>query len=288
MMNEWVEVIKEVEKLIVARDETHIQSYASLVEQQQKSHQQDTLVLANQLAQITEQIRKTRLRPTQRLPEFDGTNLNINDWEEKVKEIVNANEWDIGLILVYLPLSLKGQAKQSFQNLRKEDLISKESLIQALKSRLDPNIKTRNKESLVNAKKLPGESMASFIDRCKTLVKRSGGDTEENLVIQLLKDKVVENIQPMDRRLLHVKVLPSDELDKFVDIGEVLCGSETDGLVREVDQPERSDMIHSERIKVNSLQEVEPQKKKVGPCGKCHQWGHTRRYCPKRMQKDDS
>ena len=85
-----------------------------------------------------------------------------------------------------------------------------------------------------------------------------------------------------------MKVLPSDELDKFVDIGEVLCGSETVGLVREIDQPERSDMIHSERIKVNSLQEVEPQKKKVGPCGKCHQWGHTRRYCPKRMRKDDS
>ena len=286
MMNEWVDVIKEIGKVIEARDETNIRKYASLIEQQQRFHHQDTLILVDHLVKFTEEMKKARLRPTQRLPEFDGTNMNIDDWEEKVREIIIANDWDIGLILVYLPLSLKGQARQSFNNLRGEDTLSKESLFQAIRYRLDPEVDTRNKENFINAKKLPGESMISFIDRCRTFIKRSGGDATENFAIQMLKRKVMENIQSTDRKVLLVMLKATDDLDKIASIADAMMSrGETIGFVNENNQLGINDAVNIETTKkTHQKQEQKPQEKQIGPCGKCHQWGHTRKYCPKRIE----
>ena len=94
-------------------------------------------------------------------------------------------------MLEYLPLSLKGQAKRAFDNLKEQDRISKEALLQALRIKLDPQSEARNRKMFMDAQKIPNESMTAFIDRCRTFIKRSGADPQEKLLNELLKRKVL-------------------------------------------------------------------------------------------------
>ena len=146
-------------------------------------------------------------------------------------------------------------------------------MIQALRIKLDPESKARNRRKFMDAQKIPDESMTAFIDRCRTFIKRSGADPREKLIDELLKRKVLENVEISDRKILQAAIQPTEDLDKIVRRADSMsiAGFENGRL-----EPE-SKILDSHEDTQGQL------RSSIGPCGKCHKKGHTRKYCPIRL-----
>ena len=63
----------------------------------------------------------------QRLPDFDGKNRNVDEWENDVDAGLICNDWNLNQSSQCLSIILNGMAKEAFDNLE-EDRITKESL----------------------------------------------------------------------------------------------------------------------------------------------------------------
>ena len=123
---------------------------------------------------------------TQKLPNYDGSNLDFDEWEEKVRAISKCNDWEVDRLLAALPASLSGCSKRAYDMLKDEDKLSKEALFQGLRVKLDPTSERKNKELFIQARKGMGESMVAFIDRCRMYIRRSGGNPRENFAVEML------------------------------------------------------------------------------------------------------
>ena len=298
-MSDIVEAIREVGKLFIEREEANLQRHASLIEFQQRAHREVTMMIVDKLDKSHRETEKARARILQKFPDYDGTNINFNEWEDKVVAIMQCNDWSLSELLECLPISLNGMAKQAVNNLREEDKISTESFFRALRLKLDPESETRNRKHFMDAKKLIGESMTTFIDRCRMFIRRSSGDPEERFIVELLKGKVMDNIQLTDKKILQAALKPTDDLDNIVFKADSMMVSRPEriGLVTEnlkpvLNREKAMTNVHNssqEKLGENSQENqentCEAQRSVIGPCGKCHQRGHTRKYCPLRVGK---
>ena len=294
MMNEIATAIREVGAALMEREGTNVDRYASLMREQLRCHQEGSKLLIEQHVLLQKEIEKLRIRPNYKLPDYNGVNISFDEWEECVKEVVKVNDWNLNMLLLYLPLCLKEKAKESYSSLKPEEKVTKEALFQALRLKLDPEAKSRNLELFMEAKILDGESMNTFIDRCRKYVRLSGGSPTEKFAEEQLKSKVYSNVKAMDRKLLNAVVNSSDDLDKVIRVADSLISKS------ELQDPITKNMKPSlNKIKCKSDKgghfnqnngKDSPERnqkflKPIGPCGKCHQWGHTGKYCPNKKGK---
>ena len=92
------EMVKEIQKLVAEnindqmdrlreQGERHAEQYKEMLEAQKKSHQEDTEALADQFERMRMEREKARGRQIHKLPQYDGVNLAVEEWEYKIEAV---------------------------------------------------------------------------------------------------------------------------------------------------------------------------------------------------------
>ena len=202
-------------------------SYRQLAKEQQRTNREDTNTLKGQLERMRIEKEQASRRQTQRLPTYDGANIEFDEWQDKVEAIMVCNAMDYTGLLEALPTSLSGQAKRSFDSMNIKDRQSKDTFFQAMRKKLDPQAEKKNKELFIVAKRGERESIVGFIDRCRMYIRRSGGDTMEHFVIEMLKYKVLDCLPTMDRKILNATIDSDKSLDELIIKADALLETDT-------------------------------------------------------------
>ena len=285
MTSEIVEAIKELGRALLERDQTNMDLVKGILENQNREHQGETLMLTNELKKIRNEMEKSRQRPVQQLPIFNGENMDIYNWENSVEEVIKCNQWDFESLMNFLPLSLQGRAKEAFSHLSPESKENKQRVFLGMRMKIAPEAVERNMKLFYEAKRNPEESMTAFIDRCKTYIKKAKGDITDNFVLGLLEMKLKSNMEQMDQKILSLNINDKGDLEAAVATADILinCG-DSDGSSGEVN----GKVLEFQEIKgeskveqIDTLQtSIKGSKKRtMGPCGACHGDGHTKKNC---------
>ena len=198
-----------------------------MLEEQKRAQREDIEALTNELERLRIEKVLSRGKVTERLPKYDGTNLDIDEWQEKVEAILKLNGWNISQLLGVLPTSLSCQAKRAFDSLLEEEKSSKDVLFQIMKKKLDPQAKQRNKELFMHAKRGATESVVRFIDRLKMYIRRWGEDPTDDFATEMLKFKCYQCLNQVDQKVLRAAVDHNENLDKIVKKADSLISQET-------------------------------------------------------------
>ena len=283
-MNRQIDVQRERdnknEERYRQREEKTEERFRQLIKEQQRSHREDTEVLAGQFKRMRMEMESSRGRITQKIPSFDGTNIEFDDWQDKVEAVMTWNMLDLIKLLQLLPTCIAGQAKRSFDSLTDEDKQTKDSFFQAMRKKLDPRSESRNKELFIAAKKNEGESIMCFVDRCRMHIRRSGSDPMEPFVIALLRLKVVECLPTIERKIFDATTDPNESLDSTIHRADTMLS---------IDCRSRSDNEnkYSSKFKTNvdngsgtRQGHINQNDNLTESCWRCNQPGHNKRHCP--------
>ena len=197
-MADTKEIVKELGEFVTAnlsdqltllreREERHAEQYRELVDEQRKSHREDAETLATQFEKMRMEKEQARGRQNQKLPQYDGSNLDIDEWIEKIEAVAESNGWNHNTLIETLPASLSGQAKRSFDSLSGEERRTKEAFFQSIRMKLDPQAEKKNKELFMLARRGPNESVMRYMDRLRMYIQRWGGDPRERLKCSSIK-----------------------------------------------------------------------------------------------------
>ena len=202
-------------------------TYKHLIEEKQRTHKEDTNTLTGQLEKMRIEKEQASRRQIQRMQTYDGTNIEFDEWQDKVEAKMVCNAMDYAGLLEALPTSLSGQAKRSFDSLNNQDKQTKDTFFQAMRKKLDPQAEKRNKELFIEAIRREGESVMAFVDRCRMYIRRSGGDTMEQFATEMLKQKVLDCLPFMDKKILNATMDSNETLDELIVKADALIGTET-------------------------------------------------------------
>ena len=266
------------------REEITVERFREMMEGQNRSHREGTDILATEFEKMRLEKEQSRGRQTQKLPMYDGVNLEIDEWQDKVEAVLTCNKWDLGKLLETLPTCLTGQAKRAFDALTENDKRTKDSLFQNMRVKIDPQSEKKNKELFMVARRGATESITSFIDRCRMYIRRSGGDPTEPFAIDMLKFKVYDSLSPTDRKILNVTVGHEEELDKIITKADSMVSTQA-GIIGAVVGQGQNNLPMGPVLRGNNGN-IQGEVLNRGPrnaqeiiCFKCGRPGHIQRYC---------
>ena len=260
------------------------EAFKQLIKEQQQSHREDTEVLAGQFLRMRMEMESSRGRIIQKIPSFDGTNIEFDDWQDKVEAVMTWNLLDLTKLLQLLPTCITGKAKRSFDALTTEDKQTKDSFFQAMRKKLDPRSETRNKEQFIAAKRDKEESIMSFVDRCRMHIRRSGSDPMEPFVIALLRLKIVECLPTVERKIFDATTGPNESLDDIIHRADTMLSTNCRSRSDNEDQCSTKIRASGGNIGNNGNSTGEGYSNQndnlTERCWRCNQPGHNKRHCP--------
>ena len=210
-----------------AKEEENSRKHRESIEEQKRAEREDRETITKKLEQLRIEKSKARGKETLRLPQYDGTNLDIDDWQENVEAIAKFNGWDLPKLLKILPISLSVHAKCAFDSLLEEEKRTKEMLFSSMRKKLDPQSKQRNKELFMHAKRGKNESVIRFMDRLRMYIRRWGEDPMDVFATEMLKYKCLECLTHTDQKVVRAAMEGSENLDKIVKMADSLLSSDT-------------------------------------------------------------
>ena len=281
------------------REEANIERYKQLLEGQSKYHRQDTENLAEQFEKMRLEKEQARSRQSQRLPAYDGSNMDVDEWQERVDAVMKCNDWGFDRLMEILPTCLIGQAKISFDTLTDDEKVTKEVFFRNMREKIDPKAEKKNKELFMMTSKGATESISSYIDRCRMYIRRSGADPNEPFPVDMLKYKVYDSLSPTDRKILNGAVDHGDDLDKIISKADSMLATQTAMVGGVMDDPSENNYFsqmgpdvlnmgrgpNCENLQVENRSPQTPpweacdQPSFNGICWTCGQQGHRSRDC---------
>ena len=198
------------------REEQTLRRFQEMFEDQGRNNKAGVELLTSEFEKMRLERELSRGMQTQRLPNYDGSNLEVDEWQDRCEAVLVCNKWSINNMLAAMPTVLSGAAKRAFDSLMPDDKGTKDLFFTAMRLKIDPISEKKNKENFVLAKKMANESIASFIDRCKMYIRRSGGDTSEKFAVDMLKLKVTESLNSTDRKILNATIGPNETLESII------------------------------------------------------------------------
>ena len=278
MMTGIIKCLKELGKLYLETEEKKLkvlrETEESRVQIFQLSHRENTEALIDQLE-------KLRSQPVQKLPFYDGENMSFHDWQNSLKSYREFNGWTFPQLINFLPLNLGGRAKLAFENVEEKDKRNEEKFCKAMRGKIDPTFSMRNHDLFLKARKHEGENMICFIDRCKNYVRQADHDPEDPLVSLILKRKVFHELQDTEKKILKIGIESSDDINKIAADADSLI-RENGGKLQSSDEPGVGESLIQETQQKTTVLKYVP-KSLIGPCGKCHNMGHLKKECLKKM-----
>jgi hypothetical protein len=273
-MNRNFEIMREQSNMEGERYRTMMENqgeqYRTMMENQNRNLREGADNLVEQFDRIAQEVARTQT--AQKLPNYDGVNIEFDEWQDKVYACMTCNSWDIDRLLTSLPTSLGGQAKRSFDTLSADDKLSRDALFQALRKKLDPQAEKKNRELFILAKKGPSESIMTFIDRCRMYIRRSGGDPKEPFAVEMMKFKVYNSLTNTHRTILMATLGHDSSLETIASKAYQMLSAQP-CIVGRVEGN-----IHLSQHKYQK----DPTHTSKGDrsCWQCHQQGHIKRFCP--------
>ena len=285
-LNAQIEAQREFQR---AREEATEERFREIIQGQNDHHRRDTEVLASEFEKLRLEKEQARGRQTQKLPNFDGLNIEVDEWQDKVEAVMNCNNWDIAKLLEALPTYLSAQAKRAFDSLTDDDKRTKESLFQNMRVKIDPQSEKKNKEKFMMARKGPSESIMSYVDRCRMYIRRSGGNPTEAFAKDMLRYKVYDSLTPTDRKILNATVGAEEELESIILKADSMLGTQP-GVIGAVLGQEETSIPEGRPAwgeANNGQAKYQPRGNNIRPqqrnsdiiCYQCGGVGHIRRNC---------
>ena len=155
-------------------EEENMRKFEMCIEYHQKLHREDVEKIISQLELNRQVMEGARGRLMYSLPKYNGKNLEVEEWLDRVDAVTVGNDWDFSKLFQALPGSLEDVAKRAFDTLTTRDKQTKESFLRNLRDKIDPYVETRNKDLFYAAKKEHSETYQAFVDRLKMYIRRSG------------------------------------------------------------------------------------------------------------------
>ena len=163
-MSDNKDAIKEVGRLMAdvvtrqielqqERDKANSERLTQLLERQENSHKSDADSLTETLEKMRIAKEKDRGRLDLTLDKYDGLDYDIDEWQDRTKNVMTGNFWDIAKHFKAIPFSLNGQTKCAFYALTDENKRTKDSFFQAMRMKIDPQAESRNKNLFVKARR---------------------------------------------------------------------------------------------------------------------------------------
>ena len=239
-----------------------------------------TILVAEELRKSREMRKMTEGLFTERLPLFDGSNLNVFEWQERVQAIAKSNHWSFSRLMENMPTSLTRIAKRAFNALSIEEKTDESKFFKRMIEQIDPWAAENNRALIRFAKRNSNETMSTYINRLREYIRRAGRDPNHPDIQNMLCQRIHENLPSSDERLLRAAVDDSNKLNLVISKANLLLGdlrhkSEDEQKIKSLDEVravDKPNLEHQERTKF------------WGMCGKCHEVGHSRKYCPKRAK----
>ena len=274
------------------RDEVNGERFRELVEGQNRHHRRDAEILANEFEKIRIEKEEARGRQNQKLPNYDGVNLEIDEWVDRVDAVTKCNNWELKKLLETLPTFLTGQAKRAFDSLTNDDKRTKESLFQNMRVKIDPQSERKNKEMFMMARRGASESMTSYIDRCRMYIRRSGGNPTEEFAKEMLHFKVYDSLTPTDRKILNATLGPNEQLETIITKADSMLATHVaviGGVTGREAQAQQQGQSWGETNAFQNNNLVRGQNPRANNpdiiCFRCGNKGHIRRYCTTRLME---
>ena len=254
------------------------------MESQQKAHHDDAEQIALGFERLKLEKENSRGRQIQTLPKYDGINIEVDEWTDRVRAVLKGNSWDLSKLLEALPGSLSGQAKRGYDSLRDTDRDTIDNLLHNLRNKIDPEAKYRNKELFNYAKRGNKESNHTFADRLRMYIRRSGGDAGQHWAEEMIRSKITESMTPTDRKILRATVNEDGGLDAFIKKADELVTNEECliGAVTAVGNQGFMSQWGHPGGGMGGQQMRGFNGGFDGLCWLCEQPGHRRRECPRR------
>ena len=158
------------------REDVNIDRFTQMLERQENSHKRDISVLGEHFDQMRISKERDRGTQVQTLVKYDGGNIDIDEWQDKCLEVIMGNHWDQRKFIENIPASLSGRAKRAFVSLKEEDKATRDDFFQAMRGKIDPLAKVRNKDLFISAHRANNEGVMTYIDRLRLYIRRSGGN----------------------------------------------------------------------------------------------------------------
>ena len=319
IMAEQIEVMKEVGRIVAdtltrqhemtqdtltrqheitqEREDATVERFTQLVERQVNCHKRDINILGEQFTKMNIMKEKELERQIHKLTNYDGVSCDFDEWREKTEYIITGNQWDMAKFLEMLPTSLSGPAKRAYDSLKDGDKLTKGSLFEAMRKKIDPQADIRNKDLFNVAKRNKNESVMAFVDRLRMYVKRSGGDPNGHWTMEMMKSKVFDCFSATDCKILRASLNEEKDLETITHKADALLAANI-SLIGAVSEREDQDYYPYYPDYYPLYQEVEdgfgdenwpPRDYHPtfrGSCWNCHEPGHMARFCPSNVYQE--
>ena len=273
------------------REETNSERFRELIEGQNRQHREDAETLASEFERMRIEKEQARSRINQKLPNYDGINLEVDEWQDKGEAVMTCNAWDIQKLLDVLPTYLTAQAKRAYDSVKDDDKRTKELFFQSMRVKIDPQSERKNKEMFLVARKGPNENVMSYIDRCRMYIRRSGGDPHEAFAQEMLRYKVYESLTTTDKKILNATIGPDESLESIILKADAMLGTQPaviGGVMGQEPGQQRSEreqgwneanVYRGNGARGTGMNNGLEQQRQPRICYRCNRPGHIRRYC---------
>ena len=271
-----------VRQYSIDREETTLQRFERIIEGQTKYNRQGVEMLCNELEGLRIERETSRGMPIQKLPSYDGTNLTVDEWQDRCEAVLVCNKWDTQTMLAAMPIYLTGIAKRAFDSLSDEEKISKRAFFASMRIKIDPQSEKKNKELFLLARRGSTETVTSFIDRCREHIRRSGGNPQDSFANDMLRLKAIESLNVTDRKIINATIGCDEELEKLIVKADSMLSTSNNmiGAVtcQEIRNVKQGPSGYCQNMSAGGHL-VAPTRNKKTVCYRCRKAGHIRREC---------
>ena len=148
-----------------------------------------------------------------------------------------------------------------------------------MRRQIEPHAESKYRELFRTALREKGETIASFINRLRSYSCRSGRDPRQDLMEEILRFRVFENLPSPVSKILKATTSDSDGLDTIIFKADNLLVDQIEGKEENVPH----EITHSGAMEVKESQQTLTSLF-WGKCGKCQKRGHSRKFCPGILQ----
>ena len=268
-------------------EDASLDRFQQMLESQGNSDRDAIDKLGGHLEQMRISKEKERGRVIHTLVKYDGANIDIDEWQESTEGVIAGNQWDMIRFLEMLPNSLSGQAKRAYKSLADDDKLTKDSFFKAMRKKIDPLAKSRNKDLFTVARRENDETVTGYIDRLRMYVKRSGGDPNGHWAMEMMKSKAFDCLSTTDSKILRASVGRNEELDKITEKADAMLGANVSVLGAVLEGEEQllypkymNGNYRDESGESRFISQGDFQQPFRGRCWDCNQPGHKGRFCP--------
>ena len=99
------------------REEATIQRFERIIEGQNRNNLQGVEMLTGEFEKMRLERETARGITHQKLPNYDGVNMGIDDWIDRIEAVMVCNKWDLKNLLDAMPTCLTATAKRAYDSL---------------------------------------------------------------------------------------------------------------------------------------------------------------------------